>query len=191
MPDLPGSSTERFFISHWTISAPGIKRRTSVRSGAPERSSSLLQLIHIPQQWMTFPCSFLLFRAHWQIWKTKYDLDCWSQYLSNNLLNIGCCTHRWGERGRGGSGRSAELLLCDKGSVFHHGRSPQWPRSLSATTPTASNSGERPFEWAPKGHRLSCDGPLCFLLQPPVERVGDPRWRSSQTQTRPQTDSVW
>lgn len=31
--DVPGSSVERFFISHWTISAPGIEGRTSVRSG--------------------------------------------------------------------------------------------------------------------------------------------------------------
>lgn len=31
--DVPGSSVERFFISHWTISAPGIEGRTSVRRG--------------------------------------------------------------------------------------------------------------------------------------------------------------
>lgn len=30
---IPGSSMERFFISHWTMSAPGIQRRALVRSG--------------------------------------------------------------------------------------------------------------------------------------------------------------
>lgn len=55
----------------------------------------------------------------------------------------------------GGAGKRTQLLLCDKGSVLHHGRFAHWPRSLSATTPTASNSGERPSERARKVTGLS------------------------------------
>lgn len=39
---LPGSSMERFFISHWTMSAPGIQRRTLVRSGVHSSTCTIV-----------------------------------------------------------------------------------------------------------------------------------------------------
>lgn len=74
----------------------------------------------------------------------------------------------------GGGGKRAELLLCDKGSVLHHRRFPHWPRSSSATTPTASNSGPERSAARPGGADLHVFSPSDLLS----ERGGDPPART-------------